>query len=302
MSDGAARRVRAQLDAGDYRGAHDAALQALGSRPDDAELLVLAGCAGVELGREDAVEQLQRATALQPDNAEAWHHLGEALATEGRMEEAGNAFRRAVELNPNDQLALTHLGHTAYATGNDEEAVSLLSQAADSARGTSTAAISLVDMYRTLGQYDEALAQARRIGDADPDDIMTQLDIAELSLTVGKFDDSLAAFGRLRELESVPENEVYPLQGMLRVELAREDWANAAALAEQVAALEPQGVASDVSAFLRAQAGGDDEPADPDEPPPPTREEVDAALAASLHRYRRMHADDRRLAGEDILG
>jgi tetratricopeptide (TPR) repeat protein len=299
MSDGAARRVRAQLDAGDYRGAHEAALQALGSQPDDAELLVLAGIAGVELGREDAVEQLQRATELEPDSAEAWHHLGEALATEGRMEEAGSAFRRAVELNPNDQLALTHLGHTAFATGNDEEAVSLLSQAADSVRGTSTAAISLVDMYRTLGQNDQALAQAQRILEADPEDLMTTLDVAELSLAVGQFDDALAAFKRLRELDEAPEQEIYPLQGMLRVELARENWAQASALAEQVAALEPQGVVSDVSAFLRTQEGVDE---DEDEQPAPTREEVDAALAASLARYRRMHADDRRLAGEDILG
>jgi hypothetical protein len=34
----------------------------------------------------------------------------------------------------------------------------------------------------------------------------------------------------------------------------------------------------------------------------PTREELEAALTASLAEYRRVHADDRRLASEDLLG
>ena len=126
--------------------------------PDDVELLVLAGRAGVELDAEDATEQLRRATELAPEHADAWHYLGEALATEGRTDEADDAFRRAVELNPADQVALSHLGHTSAATGREEEAVGYLSQAAQSMRGASTAAISLVDMYRTLGHYEEALA------------------------------------------------------------------------------------------------------------------------------------------------
>jgi hypothetical protein len=58
-----------------------------------------------------------------------------------------------------------------------------------------------------------------------------------------------------------------------------------------------------VIVFLRAQAG---EPAEADEEEQqeeaPTREQVDAALDASLSEYRRMHADDRRLAAEDLLG
>ena len=112
---------------------------------------MLAGRAGMELDADDATDQLRRATELAPDDADAWHYLGEALAAEGRMAEANDAFRRAVELDPDDQVALSHLGHTSAATGHDEEAMGYLSPGgADSMRGASTAAISLVDMYRTL--------------------------------------------------------------------------------------------------------------------------------------------------------
>ncbi len=295
MSPDAAQRADAHLRAGEYRQCREAALTGLAAAPEDVELLVLAGRAGVELDAQDATEQLRRATELAPKNAEAWHHLGEALATEGRMEEAGDAFRRAVELNPADQVALSHLGHTSAASGRQEEAVGYLSQAAQSMRGASTAAISLVDMYRTLGHFEEALAQAQRIAEAEPEDFMAALDVAELSLQVGRLDEAVAAFGRLRELDELPGQEAYPLRGIIKAEIQREAWQRALQLAREVPLNDSQGRAVNLIAFLQAQSG---EPAELS----PTREEVEDALSASLAEYRRMHADDRRLATEDLLG
>lgn len=254
MSGDVAQRADAHLQAGEYRQSREVALAGLAAAPEDVELLVLAGRAGVELDAQDATEQLRRATELDPKHAGAWHYLGEALAAEGLTSEAGDAFRRAVELDPSDQVALSHLGHTAAATGHQDEAVDLLNQAAQSMRGASTAAISLVDMYRTLGHYEEALAQAQRIAEAEPEDVMAALDVAELSLTVGRLDEAVAAFNRVRELDDTPGLEASP---------------------EALAVLEAQS---------------------------PTREETEAALKASLSEYRRVHADDRRLASEDLLG
>ncbi len=295
MSAGPAQTASTQLEAGEYREARGVALAGLAGAPDDVELLVLAGRAGVELDAEDATEQLRHATELAPENADAWHYLGEALATEGRMDEANDAFRRAVELNPADQVALSHLGHTSAATGREEEAVGYLSQAAESMRGASTAAINLVDMYRTLGHYEEALAQALRIAEAQPEDLVAALDVAELSLEVGQLEQAVAAFERLRALDDVPGHEIYPLHGMIATAIKREDWMGALELARSAPVSDPEGRTLNLIAFLQAQAG---EPAEQ----APTREEVDAALSASLFDYRRMHADDRRLASEDLLG
>ena len=55
-------RRDAQLEAGKYREARETALAGLATAPEDVELLVLAGRAGVELDAEDATEQLRRAT------------------------------------------------------------------------------------------------------------------------------------------------------------------------------------------------------------------------------------------------
>jgi tetratricopeptide (TPR) repeat protein len=286
-------------DAAEYEQSLETALAGLNQAPDDVELLVLAGRAGLELDASDAVEHLRRATELAPDDATAWHHYGEALATEGRMQEADAAFRRAVERDPDDQVALMHLGHTAVAAGRSEEGVGYLARAADIAHagtGTSTAAISLVDMYRSFGQYEEALAQAKRLAEAAPDDVLTRLDVAELSAATGRLEEAREAFERLRELDDVPGHEAYPLHGLIQVAIQGGDWERARDLAEQAAAIDPHGLGTDVAAFVHEQSG--EEP----EEPPPTRTEVEEALTSSLAEYRRMLADDRRLAGEEIRG
>jgi Flp pilus assembly protein TadD len=291
-------RARAMYDAGEYEQSLEAARAGLSEAPDDAELLVLAGRAGLELDADDATEHLRRATEIAPDDAAAWHHYGEALATDGQMAEADAAFRRAVELDPEDQVALTHLGHTSVAAGHNEEGVSYLARAADIAHagsGMSSASISLVDMYRSFGQYEEALTQAKRLAEAAPDDVLAGLDVAELSASLGRIEDARAAFERLREIDDVPGHEAYPLHGLIQVAIQAGDWDRAGELVEQAAAIDPHGLTTDVSAFVSEQSGEElEEPA-------PTRTEVEEALQSSLSDYRRMLADDRRLATEEII-
>jgi tetratricopeptide (TPR) repeat protein len=293
--DDARGRARALFDAGEFADSREAALQGLSAAPEDVQLLILAGRAGMEIDAADAAEHLRRATELAPDEADAWRHFGEALATEGRMTEADAAFRRTVELDPDDQVALMHLGHTSLAAGRDEEGLNHLARAADSVQGASTAVISLVDMYRSLGQYEEALAQARRLADASPEDVLAWLDVAELSLAVGELDEARRAFERLRALDDVPGHEAYPLHGLIEVEIRRERWEAADELAAQAAAIDPRGLGTNVLAFLRR----DDEAA---AEPAPSRAEVEASLTASLVQYRRMHADDRRLGASEVHG
>lgn len=296
MSDEARDRAHAHFEAGAFRPALEAAEQGLSATPDDVELLVLAGRAAIELDSDDAVVHLRRATELAPDDAEAWRHLGEALAAEGSMEEADAAFRRTVELNPSDRLALTNLGHTSVAAGRADEGVGYLARAAGDAPGSaSTAAISLVDMYRSFGQLDKALDQARQLATAVPDDPLAALDVAELSLALDRFDEAAAAFDGLRGLDDVPGHEAYPLHGLLAVEVARGGWEQALVIAEQASAIDPHGLGNDVAALALERTGrrsadvGDDEPA-------PSVEEVQSALASSLADYRRTLADDRRLS------
>ena len=285
MTADAQSEARGRYEAGDFREARRLAVAELANRPGDVELLRIAGRAGVELGADDAVDQLRSVADERPGEAESWRDLGDALAAEGRNDEAADAFRKVLEIDPQDETALTALGHAAYAGGSGQDAVSFLEQAAERTPGASSAVISLVDMYREMGQPEEALAAATKLAEAAPDHTPALIDVAELSLETGRLDEAAAAFQRIREADELPDHEVYALHGMILVELRREDSARALALAREAAAVDSVGRTAGVVAFLEAG-----EPGAEAEEPPPSAEEVEAMLSASLSEHRRLHA------------
>jgi Flp pilus assembly protein TadD len=296
MSGGAVEDAWARYDAGDFKASRRVAMEALESTPDDAELLRIAGRAGVELGSEDAVDQLRKVAELRPGEAESWRDLGDAHASDGQTDQATEAFRKALEIDPNDETSLTALGHAAYATGSDRDAVSYLEQAAERSSGASSAMISLVDMYREMGQHEEALAAAARIAEASPTDTAAAIDVAELSLEVGRLDEAAEAFERIRRIDELQDHDVYALHGLISVELRREGFERALELAREAATVDRHGRTAGVLAFVEARSGnesGDD--------PPPSQEEVEAALTASLAEHRRLHAEDHRAETKDLL-
>jgi len=287
MSSSPLEDARAHFQAESFEESRRVALAGLEERPDDPDLLRAAGRAGVECGAADAVDQLNRVAELRPDEADSWRDLGDALAAEGRTDEAAGAFRRLLELVPDDQAALTALGHAAYASGSEGDAVTYLEQAAGGGGGASSAMINLVDMYREMGKPEEALAAAERTANAAPEDVAAALDVAELNLELGRLDAAAGAFERIRELDDLPGHDVYALHALIEVELRRDDLDRALALAREAAGIDSHGRTAGVLAFLEARASG----AAPDEPPP-NHDEVRRALGASLAEHRRTHAED----------
>ena len=293
----ALEQAQAHFEAGEFAKARSAAIEGLGGAPEDVELLRLAGRAGVETGADDAVEQLQKVAELHSASAEAWRDLGDALAAEGRTEEANDAFRKVLEIDPEDEVALTALGHTAFQAGERGEGVSMLEQVAGRMSG-STAAISLVEMYRTLGQPDEALAAARRVAQAAPEQPLYALDVAELALETGEAEEAAEAFTRVRVLVDLPEDEVGALQGLIRAELARGRTNEALELARQAGAIDTVGRTTGVLAHLEAELGAESSPEDALErgqsvaliqaqQAPPSRQEAEQLIDATLADLRR---------------
>jgi tetratricopeptide (TPR) repeat protein len=287
----AVEEAQSLLDAADFRRSHEIALAALQSRPGDVQLLRIAGRAGVELADPEAVNHLRAVVELEPEDAQGWRDLGDALAAEGETAQASEAFRRAVEINPDDAVALSHLGHAAYASGQGD-AVDYLQRAAERAPWQSSTAISLVDVYRGMGRFEEALETANRVTQADPADVIAALDVAELSLELGRFDAAAEALGRLKEREELPDHLVHVLHGLIEVELARGAADRALELAREAAGIAAHSRTGLLLAHLTAEADAADVP----------REDVDAALAASRIEHRRLHGDDRRLELEDAGG
>ena len=71
---------------------------------------------------DGVIPALERATLLDPRNAEAWHQYGSFLSNAGRLEEAKAAMRRALALEPGRPVSWLQLGNDLEVLGRDVEA------------------------------------------------------------------------------------------------------------------------------------------------------------------------------------
>ena len=281
----AAADAQAHFDRGDFGAARRVAEHGLEEHPEDVNLLRLAGKSGAELALPDSAAFLRKAVELEPENADAWRELGDALLGEDKLEEAVDAFRQAVELRPNDVAALVQLAHTAYASGDPEDAIGAVRQAVERDPQSLGARRALLEIYRAARRPEEALAAAEELVESDPSDPLAALDVAELYLTLDHPVDASAAFARLRKIDDEPDHEIYAVHGMIEAEIRRARWRRALDLAIEATRIDRLGRTTDVLAYVVAQVfGAADRPA-------PTRDEVDEALAASRAEHRRLHEE-----------
>ena len=279
------REARESFEAGDYEASRKASLTGLEFDADDLELLRLAGRSGVEVASADAVAMLQKVVALDPTDAQAWRDLGEALAAEGRVNDAADAFSKAVDRRPDDPDALIGLGHSAYAAGRVPEAIEALERAVHARRDDSATSHALIAIYRAAGRAEDAAVVARRLQDDDPDDLLAAVEFADLSLALERLDDAAAAYERLRQADDEPDHEQYALHGLMQVAIRRDDWERAQELAEEALRVDSSGRTESLLGFFAAQAAMP-------RPDHPGRAEVDQALAASQAEHRRLHSDE----------
>jgi tetratricopeptide (TPR) repeat protein len=269
---------------GDFERSHQLASALLEASPQDASLLRLAGKAGLELGRDDAVAQLEQAAAADSQNPEAWRDLADALLSEGRLAEATNAIRQAVELRPDDAAAVVDLAHVIHAAGRTDEAIRQLEHALELDFNNLAALRGLVGMYREAGRAEDALAAGRKVISYRPGDIATAIDVGDLTLELNRLEEAVEAFRWLRDVDDEPDHEVYAVHGMIEAEMRRERWRPALDLAVDATRVDRFGRTTDILAYIVTQVfGAGDRPA-------PSRRDVDDALAASRDEHRRLHS------------
>jgi hypothetical protein len=139
--------------------------------------------------------------------------------------------------------------------------------------------------------------------------------VAELSLAVEQPDAAVEAFGRLREVTDLPEDEVAALQGLIKAELGRGDEERALELAREAGAIDTVGRTTAVLAHLELSAGGGGGQIEGAVArgqstaflqaleAPPSRDEVEQLIDATLADLRRkLTEDDRSLATEESVG
>lgn len=127
---------------------------------------------GRTLGRygrfPEAVEQLRKAVALNPDYADAHANLAYMLERAGRPPEAIEQYQVALERNPRMVHAYEGLGRLLASQGNPEEAIATYRRGLALRPYQASMRTSLGETLLSLGRAEEGMQECRRALEYDP--------------------------------------------------------------------------------------------------------------------------------------
>lgn len=104
---------------------------------------------------EAAVQELEAAVEIAPNDAHAAHLLGSALEQAGRLTEAVDEYRRALEIRPVFREAELNLGRALFRNGARE-------RGANRVREVLSADSSVTEAYLLMGMFEQAAGRPGR--------------------------------------------------------------------------------------------------------------------------------------------
>ena len=113
---------------------------------------------------DQAIAELEKTIALNPNYADGLAGLGEILCFAGRAEEAIAVLEKAIRLNPIPPVWYFHsLGHAYFLTGHYRKGITALKRVLNRNPNFWPARIYLAGSYVGLGQEEEAHAEAAEV-------------------------------------------------------------------------------------------------------------------------------------------
>ncbi len=121
----------------------------------------------LQMQGKEALDALERAAQLLPNDAESQSNLGAALRRSGRLDEGAACLRRALQMRPELAEVWNNLGNVERDRGHFDAAVAALRAALRLKPGFAKAHNNLANALRDLGKLDEAVASYRRALECD---------------------------------------------------------------------------------------------------------------------------------------
>jgi protein O-GlcNAc transferase len=176
--------------------------QILAVQPNHADALHLLGAIAHQVGRDEfAVECIRRAIGVNPAGLHYYIDLGNALATQGQLDEAGASYRRALQFRPDYPEAHINLGNVLRDQGRIDEAIASYRRALQLKPSSHQAHNSLGNAFRDRGQIDEAIASYRRALQFEPNYPHAHNNLGNALKDLGHLDEAIASYRRALQLK-----------------------------------------------------------------------------------------------------
>ena len=102
---------------------------------------------------------------------ESWFYLGDALAEDGRLDDAIARYREGLKLAPDDADALTTLGDMLLESGKQKDAIACYKKVLDIDPKDADAMVSIGLVYNIQERTDDAIRAFRQALDIEPDNV-----------------------------------------------------------------------------------------------------------------------------------
>jgi protein O-GlcNAc transferase len=157
--------------------------QILGQHPDHPDALNLLGIVVFNQGKAaDAIELMDRAVKIAPDQAHFHCNRALMLVVLGRLPEALAAALRAVELRPNMAAAHNYVGHILYTDGQFTAAIEAYQRALSLNPDFAPALNNLGNALKDSGRVEESIEYYERAVKCDPRSATMQSNLVLASL------------------------------------------------------------------------------------------------------------------------
>jgi Flp pilus assembly protein TadD len=149
---------------------------------------------------EQAVSYYYLAVNANPNNTEAYRHLGSILGRQGLFAGAIRAWRRVTDLDPGDLKAKTALGVGLSNRGHHRNAVELLTEVARARPDSAEAFADLGMALSRAGSHEAAIHALKQAIKLNPNSPQVRLNYGVALLAAGKPEEAMAAFWEVASL------------------------------------------------------------------------------------------------------
>ncbi len=192
--------------------------------PNNAELkLVVADAARISGRLQEAEAGYRDAATALPNRAEPHIGLGIIFETAGRLDDARTAFQHAVDADTHDPVAALYLGKLLKKQRNFDAALPLLQRANSDRPGWAEALVALGDVLLARNALPEALTALQRATEIDPNQPGAQSALGRVHLRAGRLVEAAAPLrAAIQQVANDAEARVAYAELLGRTEQGRE--------------------------------------------------------------------------------